>query len=118
MPTKKQVVKARGSQCFYCKEPLEYEQVTIDHVIPRSRGGSGRMENLVPCCRPCNVSKGRALLGEWVSRAEKNAQRAKKSALIQKDREAKNAERKAIRRNKEASKATRSRPHLFWEVGA
>jgi hypothetical protein len=32
----------------------------IDHVIPRSRGGSNDLSNLVLCCRSCNSSKGTA----------------------------------------------------------
>lgn len=32
--------------------------LTLDHVIPRSRGGKSSWENLVACCRRCNHSKG------------------------------------------------------------
>jgi len=35
-----------------------HDQATIDHVIPRSRGGSNTRENMRPCCYPCNIRKG------------------------------------------------------------
>lgn len=31
---------------------------SVDHVIPRSRGGSDKTSNLVTCCHPCNMRKG------------------------------------------------------------
>lgn len=49
------------TQCHYCGEPAE----TIDHVIPKSRGGTDEPGNLVPACRRCNASKGTKLLSEW-----------------------------------------------------
>src|ERR1017187_1827064 len=43
---------------------------TIDHVVPRSRGGSNDWENVVAACRPCNGKKGKHLLSEigWESK--------------------------------------------------
>lgn len=38
----------------------------IDHVIPRSRGGTDDMDNLAVSCAPCNLSKGDKLLSEWL----------------------------------------------------
>lgn len=40
--------------CAYCARPA----TTIDHVLPRSRGGADSWENLVACCGPCNNTKG------------------------------------------------------------
>ena len=44
-----------GHACVYCGHTGD---LTIDHVMPRSRGGGSTWENLVSCCRPCNLSKG------------------------------------------------------------
>lgn len=43
-------------KCQYCGEKTI--DLTIDHVIPRSRGGSDSWENVVACCQKCNVKKG------------------------------------------------------------
>jgi 5-methylcytosine-specific restriction endonuclease McrA len=42
--------------CQYCGH--ERGSLTVDHVIPRSRGGSSTWENIVTCCAPCNRRKG------------------------------------------------------------
>ena len=44
-----------GHACVYCGDTSD---LTIDHVLPRSRGGDSSWENLVSCCRPCNLEKG------------------------------------------------------------
>ncbi len=43
-------------RCAYCGE--RRSRLTIDHIIPRSRGGSTDFENCVACCRACNIRKG------------------------------------------------------------
>ena len=42
--------------CQYCGR--ERGNLTVDHVIPRSKGGSSTWENIVTCCAPCNRRKG------------------------------------------------------------
>ena len=49
-----------GSRCQYCAGPAE----SIDHVVPRSRGGEHAWENVVAACRPCNSRKRDRLLSE------------------------------------------------------
>ncbi len=49
-----------GYRCQYCTEPAE----SIDHVVPRSRGGQHVWENVVAACRPCNARKRDRLLAE------------------------------------------------------
>lgn len=41
--------------CQYCSK--ETKELTLDHVIPRSRGGEHNWENVVSCCIPCNRHK-------------------------------------------------------------
>lgn len=43
--------------CQYCHSTLEPRKLTLDHVIPRSRGGGSTWENLVSSCYGCNNSK-------------------------------------------------------------
>ena len=43
---------------------LGSSELTLDHVVPRSRGGLSAWENLVACCHPCNRQKGNQLAHE------------------------------------------------------
>lgn len=47
--------------CAYCGAPAD----TLDHVIPRSKGGLTTSENLVACCAKCNRDKGSEEWTEW-----------------------------------------------------
>ena len=42
--------------CQYCGH--ERGSLTVDHVVPRSKGGSSSWDNIVTCCAPCNRRKG------------------------------------------------------------
>lgn len=46
------VAKTDG-RCWYCGSPAK----TLDHIVPRSLGGKDNLDNLVPCCKPCNSMK-------------------------------------------------------------
>lgn len=49
--------------CPYCDSTGH--KLTIDHVIPITKGGTNDIWNLVPCCTSCNCSKHNKLLWEW-----------------------------------------------------
>lgn len=51
--------------CFYCGRELSRQQMTKDHVLPRSKGGSDSKNNKVDCCRRCNEEKGCLELAEF-----------------------------------------------------
>jgi len=44
-----------GHQCAYCGSE---ENLTIDHIVPQSKGGLDNTKNVVCCCHSCNQSKG------------------------------------------------------------
>jgi len=44
--------------CQYCARTLPASDLTLDHVVPRSRAGETAWENLVACCHQCNNRKG------------------------------------------------------------
>lgn len=54
---------AADPRCHWCRAELELEASTVDHVIPLSRGGSNRDDNVVLACQPCNQRRGNALPG-------------------------------------------------------
>ncbi len=45
-------------QCQYCQTRSSPSQLTLDHVLPRSRGGKDSWTNLVTACKKCNSKKG------------------------------------------------------------
>jgi len=53
--TRKNVMRRDRNRCQYCGNR---DALTIDHVLPRSRGGRDTWENLVTACVPCNNRKG------------------------------------------------------------
>ncbi|MBC99542.1 MAG: HNH endonuclease [Halobacteriovoraceae bacterium] len=48
-------------QCQYCKKKELPSKLTLDHVLPQSRGGKTTWENIVSCCSPCNTKKANRL---------------------------------------------------------
>lgn len=47
--------------CQYCFRHQPLNRLTIDHVLPQSRGGKTSWENVVSACAPCNTKKGNKL---------------------------------------------------------
>ncbi|HEY7704823.1 MAG TPA: HNH endonuclease [Acidimicrobiia bacterium] len=58
--TRRAVFGRDGHRCQYCGGQAE----SLDHVVPRSRGGLHTWENVVACCRRCNLRKGDRMLVE------------------------------------------------------
>jgi 5-methylcytosine-specific restriction endonuclease McrA len=54
--TKRNVLVRDGFRCAYCGS--HKERLSIDHIIPRSRGGATAFENCVAACKSCNLKKG------------------------------------------------------------
>ncbi|PIE57672.1 MAG: HNH endonuclease [Desulfobulbus propionicus] len=57
--------KTSSGRCYYCDAQVGYSNLTMDHVIPLSRGGHSTKDNLVPCCKSCNTKKRSSLPVEW-----------------------------------------------------
>ena len=53
----KKILQAHKSRCYWCKTKLKASAVTMDHVVPLSKGGQHTKENVVPACQHCNSSK-------------------------------------------------------------
>ena len=51
-------------KCQYCGGRFATEELTYDHILPRSRGGRTAWENIVTCCIDCNRKKGGRTPGE------------------------------------------------------
>lgn len=59
LPLSRRTVMARDQYtCQYCGVMPPRTELTLDHVLPRSRGGRTEWENMVVACRACNQKKG------------------------------------------------------------
>ena len=61
--------------CYYCNEKVKPSELTMDHVVPLSRGGKSTKGNLVPSCKNCNSKKKTLLPLEWVEYMDRLAQK-------------------------------------------
>ena len=59
--SRRAILARDGFRCQYCGST---RRLTIDHVVPRSRGGLDSWDNVVTSCAPCNVRKGACLPSE------------------------------------------------------
>ena len=62
-PTRSLILKRDRHVCQYCG--YFGDKITVDHVIPKSRGGDDSWQNLVASCLPCNNCKGSRTPEEW-----------------------------------------------------
>ena len=58
-------------RCVYCGEVFPAEELTVDHVQARVRGGDRSAGNLVTACAGCNVLKGHRRLSEFLAESER-----------------------------------------------
>jgi Restriction endonuclease len=56
--SRKNILMRDRYMCQYCQRVLPSGEMTLDHVMPRSRHGETAWENLVACCHSCNNRKG------------------------------------------------------------
>lgn len=64
---RKAIIKRDRQACYMCHRQLTLREVTLDHVIPLSRGGSHIASNLRVACDHCNFAKHNRLLAELAS---------------------------------------------------
>lgn len=74
--TRKELLQRDGDTCYYCpkqchrKDPLHKDYATIDHKIPKSKGGLSTSDNLVIACLECNQAKGDMTAEEFIAERE------------------------------------------------
>lgn len=58
LPLRDRIFARDEHRCVYCGETFPVEQLSLDHVQPRARGGDNSPGNLVTACKACNTRKG------------------------------------------------------------
>jgi 5-methylcytosine-specific restriction endonuclease McrA len=74
MPLRDEIFRRDDYRCVYCGKSYPAEQLTLDHVQPRARGGDSSPGNLVTACAACNTLK--ASRPAWSFLAENDEARA------------------------------------------
>lgn len=72
--SRKNILLRDHNTCQYCAKVFNPSELTLDHVLPKSRGGSSNWDNLVACCKRCNNRKGSHLPEEAGMRLIKRPQ--------------------------------------------
>ena len=60
-PETRKLIYGKSNVCAICGKPITEEDFTIDHIVPLSRGGNNKLENLRPTHEKCNLLKGNLL---------------------------------------------------------
>ena len=56
--SRRNIFERDENTCQYCGKKLDRSELTLDHVVPRSRGGTSTWQNIVLACIRCNMRKG------------------------------------------------------------
>jgi 5-methylcytosine-specific restriction endonuclease McrA len=62
--TRRNIYEHYAYRCCYCGKKFSTENLNLDHVVPKSRGGATDWSNIVTSCIPCNLRKGSRLPDE------------------------------------------------------
>ncbi|HEX4144240.1 MAG TPA: HNH endonuclease [Pirellulales bacterium] len=71
-----------GNRCQYCGKNFPTSELSLDHVVPRSRNGPTSWENVVCACVACNVRKGGRTPAEAHMKLTRQPTRPKRSPLL------------------------------------
>ena len=56
--SRKNIILRDGNICQYCGGDFPTDDLTMDHIVPKSQGGEKSWKNIVASCKPCNQKKG------------------------------------------------------------
>ena len=59
------IFESWGWKCAYCDKELDTKSATVDHIVPKFKGGHNVKSNMICSCSKCNRSKGSVLLEDW-----------------------------------------------------
>jgi 5-methylcytosine-specific restriction endonuclease McrA len=84
-PEKRLAIYIRdGLACAYCGHGVEDSaKLTLDHVVPRSQGGSNETQNLITACHRCNTERKDTPILDWLGRHDIETKAKLFDALIQ-----------------------------------
>ncbi len=60
-------------ECYYCGQSFAKKDLTMDHIVPVSRGGKSTRGNVVVACKPCNSDKKYYTAAELILKNQMNS---------------------------------------------
>jgi hypothetical protein len=70
-----------GARCVWCRSALPPGRASLEHVVPKLKGGPAWPENEVAACRGCNRSRGHASPSAWLEACEARGLRPDRAAI-------------------------------------
>jgi HNH endonuclease len=72
-----------GEECVWCRRPLVpgHRDLSVEHVVPRVKGGPAWLENEVAACRACNRARGHTAPLLWLQACEDRGLRPNRAAI-------------------------------------
>ena len=83
--TRRNILLRDNYHCQYCGRRFPSSSITIDHVIPKSKGGTTRWNNVVAACATCNRKKGSKSLRQFGKRPLKDPKRPSWADIMLRD---------------------------------
>jgi HNH endonuclease len=77
------ILERDGAACVWCARPLApgHRDLSLEHVVPRLKGGPAWPENEVAACRSCNRARGHAAPAAWLDACERRGLRPDRRAI-------------------------------------
>lgn len=80
----RRILERDGHECVWCRRPLEagHRLLSLEHVVPRLKGGPAWPENEVCACTGCNRRRGHVSPVDWLAQCERRGLRPNRSAIV------------------------------------
>src|SRR4051812_33130713 len=74
-----------GEECVWCRRalPLGHRDASLEHVVPKLKGGPAWPENEVAACRSCNRARGHVAPAVWLERCEARGLRPRRGVIAE-----------------------------------
>ena len=80
----RRILERDGAECVWCRRPLapESRATSLEHVIPRLKGGPAWPENEVGACRTCNRRRGHQAPAAWLDACEARGLQPRRDVIV------------------------------------
>ena len=74
-----------GARCFWCAHPFEHSlaNASLDHLVPKLKGGPAWTENEVAACRTCNAKRGHLSPALWLTECIQRGRAPSRELVVQ-----------------------------------